>query len=105
MLVRDGRKRAGLTQRALADAVGVDFTYVSKIERDRLLVPPSWGLLVRMADVMGTDRWSLLGASGRCVAVPIDVVMGLRDAFATRDAERALAWAKLVVDRLGAMER
>ncbi len=37
-LVRVYRRRAGLTQEQLADALALDFTYISKIERDK--APP-----------------------------------------------------------------
>jgi transcriptional regulator with XRE-family HTH domain len=29
-MIRDGRKRTGLSQRAVAELTGVDFTYLSK---------------------------------------------------------------------------
>jgi len=34
--VREHRKAKGLTQRELADLVGINFTYLSKIENDKL---------------------------------------------------------------------
>ena len=38
-LVRLYRRRAGLTQQRLADALALDFTYISKIERDKAAPP------------------------------------------------------------------
>ena len=46
--LRELRKAARLSQRALAVQVGVDFTYLSKIENGRV-EPPSEGVLQRIA--------------------------------------------------------
>ena len=46
--LRELRRAARLSQRALAEQVGVDFTYLSKIENGRV-EPPSEGVLQRIA--------------------------------------------------------
>ena len=46
--LRELRRAARLSQRALAERVGVDFTYLSKIENGRV-EPPSEGVLQRIA--------------------------------------------------------
>ena len=46
--LRELRRAARLSQRALAEEVGVDFTYLSKIENGRV-EPPSEGVLLRIA--------------------------------------------------------
>ena len=46
--LRELRRAARLSQRALAEQVGVDFTYLSKIENGRV-EPPSEGVLLRIA--------------------------------------------------------
>jgi transcriptional regulator with XRE-family HTH domain len=46
--LRELRKAARLSQRALAEKVGVDFTYLSKIENGRV-EPPSESVLQRIA--------------------------------------------------------
>ena len=46
--LRELRKAARLSQRALAEKVRVDFTYLSKIENGRV-EPPSEGVLQRIA--------------------------------------------------------
>ena len=46
--LRELRRAARLSQRALAERVGVDFTYLSKIENGRV-EPPSEGVLLRIA--------------------------------------------------------
>lgn len=60
------RKASGLTLRALADIVGVDFTYLSKIENGHLI--PSVDLIEKMGAASGVDPrevdWFIVG-SGR----------------------------------------
>ncbi len=46
--LRELRRAARMSQRALAEKVGVDFTYLSKIENGRV-EPPSEGVLQRIA--------------------------------------------------------
>ena len=46
--LRSLRKEAKLSQRELADRVGVDFTYLSKIENNRV-EPPSETVLKKLA--------------------------------------------------------
>jgi HTH-type transcriptional regulator, competence development regulator len=66
------RKRAGLTQRQLADHMGVDFTYISKIEADRT-PPPALETIERAASALNlnsSQRDELLLAAER---LPSDV--------------------------------
>ncbi len=60
--LRELRRAARLSQRALAEQVGVDFTYLSKIENGRV-EPPSEGVLQRiakeLADKLGKDETAL----------------------------------------------
>ena len=51
--LRSLRKEARLSQRDLAERVGVDFTYLSKIENGRV-EPPSETVLKRIADELGS---------------------------------------------------
>ena len=57
------RTKAGLTQRALANKVGVSHTYISKIENNKLEHPPSIATICKMAEAMGIDDAELLRAS------------------------------------------
>ncbi len=63
--IRELRKAAGLTQREFADQLGIDFTYVSKIENGRTEIPPSEQLITRMAGLLGVDGDELLGLAGQ----------------------------------------
>ena len=60
--LRELRRAARLSQRALAEQVGVDFTYLSKIENGRV-DPPSEGVLLRiakeLAGKLGKDETAL----------------------------------------------
>ena len=52
-IVRERRKELKITQRELANRVGVDFTYISKIENDVLL--PSEGIIKKICSVLKLD--------------------------------------------------
>jgi transcriptional regulator with XRE-family HTH domain len=54
------RKERRITQRDLAQKVGVDFTYISKIETGAFVNPPSVALIEKIAQVLGTDADELI---------------------------------------------
>jgi transcriptional regulator with XRE-family HTH domain len=60
--IRELRKTRNLSLRALADAVGVSFTYISKIENERLDFGdyPSEDLIRKLAIALTTDEDELL---------------------------------------------
>lgn len=53
--IRQLRKSHRLTLRELAAQVGIDFTYLSKIENDQGS-PPAEGTIRRLAEVLGADE-------------------------------------------------
>jgi transcriptional regulator with XRE-family HTH domain len=57
--LRTRRQALHLTQRQVADRVGIHFTYISKLEHDRWTVPPSEAVIRRLAEVLEGDaeRW------------------------------------------------
>jgi len=66
-LLRENRQRARLTQKDLAERVGVDHSYISKIERG-IYAPPARDKVLAIVDVLGiTNRavraYFLLAAS------------------------------------------
>lgn len=69
------RKWVGLSQRELATKIGVDFTYVSKIENG-LLPPPSEKVILRLAETLNVDKDELLTLAGR---IPSDIAEILKD--------------------------
>lgn len=58
--IRTLRKQRGFTQRRLAEAVGIDFTYLSKIENGNLPYSPSVATLRKLARVLHVDELDLL---------------------------------------------
>jgi transcriptional regulator with XRE-family HTH domain len=67
-MLRDGRKRSGLSQRAAAQQTGVDFTYLSKIENGHITTGISEDLLRRLAALYDLDSDVLLVVAHKCPA-------------------------------------
>lgn len=59
------RREKRMTQRDLAKRIGLDYTYLSKIENNRTLTPPSWETLQKIAKELDLDEQDLLYLSGR----------------------------------------
>ena len=68
-LLRERRRQAGITQRQLAERAGVDFSYISKLENDRL-GPPAADTVVKLSQILGTPAEELLTLVGK---LPSDV--------------------------------
>ena len=73
--LRELRKQAGLSQRELADNVGVDFTYLSKIEGG-VMPPPSEKVILRLAEVLNADKEELMTLGGK---IPSDIAEMLKN--------------------------
>ena len=58
--LRELRKSKGITQRALADKVGISFTYLSKIETGAMQ-PPRGKTIIALANELDTDSDELFG--------------------------------------------
>jgi len=72
--LRELRIQAGLTQRELAEKIGVDFSYLSKIENG-VLPPPSEKAILRLAEALNADRDELITLAGR---IPADIAQMLK---------------------------
>ncbi|MEG1725926.1 MAG: helix-turn-helix transcriptional regulator [Anaerovoracaceae bacterium] len=57
--IKDLRKFNRITQRDLANKIGVDFTYISKIENGAL-VSPSENVIIKMATTLNTEAEELI---------------------------------------------
>jgi transcriptional regulator with XRE-family HTH domain len=70
--LRGLRQRMGLTQKTLAKMVGVDYTYIGKIERGEQL--PSLKILIRFAECLSLplDRFFMDEATWRLVCLTPD---------------------------------
>jgi transcriptional regulator with XRE-family HTH domain len=62
--LREKRREAGLSQRELASQVGLDFSYISKLENDRL-PPPSAETVVALAQILGIRAEEMLALTGK----------------------------------------
>ncbi|MCI0639576.1 MAG: helix-turn-helix domain-containing protein [Gemmataceae bacterium] len=77
--LRQFRKEKGFTLRALADAVGVDFSYLSKIENGKPGYLPGADLIRSLADALGTDPLELLQLADK-VPPEIEAIAGYANA-------------------------
>lgn len=68
-ILRELRRSKGVSQRELAGIVGVDFSYISKVENDRL-PPPAADTIVRICEALGILPDRLLAGTGK---VPTEV--------------------------------
>src|SRR6266540_1133037 len=62
--LRDLRRRAGLSQRELAEKTRLDFSYISKLENERL-PPPAADTVVAICRVLGVPSDELLALTGK----------------------------------------
>jgi len=62
-LLRDLRRSKEVSQRELAAKAGVDFSYISKLENDRL-PPPAADTVMRICEVLGVPPNELLAVAG-----------------------------------------
>jgi transcriptional regulator with XRE-family HTH domain len=61
-LLKALRKEKKVTQRRLAELVGIDFTYISKIESGAM-DPPAEDKIVKIAEILGEDPDKLVIAA------------------------------------------
>ena len=73
--LKELRAQARLTQRELAEEIGIDFTYLSKIENG-VIPPPSEKVILQLAEALHADKDELLILAGK---IPSDIVEILRD--------------------------
>ncbi len=62
--LRELRKKARLTQQEVAERVGIDATYLSKIENG-VMPPPTKGIIIRLAEVLKKNRNKLIDLAGK----------------------------------------
>src|SRR5262245_35312433 len=63
-LLRRKRRVAGMRQRRLAELAGLDFSYSSKLENNRL-PPPAAETVLKLAELLGCPPEELLSAAGK----------------------------------------
>lgn len=86
--LRTLRREAGISQRALADGAGVDFSYISKLENGHLPAPAA-DTVVKICKVLAVPPERLLSLTGK---LPTDVQEAVGGSPAAqqfmRDAQR-----------------
>ena len=63
--LREMRKEKGLTLREVAERAGIDFTYLSKIENERIPYTPAVETIRQLADALSVDSIELLTLAGK----------------------------------------
>jgi transcriptional regulator with XRE-family HTH domain len=86
--IRRRRRERGLSQRTLAGQLGIDFTYLSKLENNQSGQSPGEDLIGRLAEELGEDLEDLLALAGK---VPVDELR----ARARKDPEFARSLRRL----------
>lgn len=84
--LREFRQEKGMTLRALAEAAGVDFTYLSKIENDKVGYLPGAETIRDLAQVLGVDAIELLELANK---LPPELAALAGNANARRFFQRA----------------
>ncbi len=64
-LIRQARKDKGYSQRQLARHIGLDFTYLSKLENDRADYAPKEDVIRAIARNLSLDQEELIFLAGR----------------------------------------
>lgn len=64
-LIRQARKEQEYSQRELAKLIGVDYTYLSKLENDHASYPPSEEVIESLANYLKLNAQELKTLSGR----------------------------------------
>jgi len=86
--LRTVRREANVSQRALANGAGVDFSYISKLENGHLPAPAA-DTVVKICEVLGVPPERLLSLTGK---LPTDVQEVVGGSLAAqqflRDAQR-----------------
>lgn len=62
--LRVWRRASGLSQREVAERIGLDFSYISKVENDRL-PPPSADTVVKISRVLQVPVEDMLALTGK----------------------------------------
>ena len=73
--MRELRKGTGLSQRELAEKVGVDFSYISKVENDRL-PPPAADTITKICEALRVPPDKLLALTGKMPTAVKEMVSG-----------------------------
>ena len=73
-LIKEARKNKGYSQRALAKDLGVDFTYLSKLENNHAKYPPKEELIRKLASCLTLEEDKLVFLAGRIPSTDEDLI-------------------------------
>lgn len=74
------RRAKGISQRELASKAGVDFSYISKVENDRL-APPSAETIIKLSQILDVPSEVLLSKSGKVSSEIKDILSSSPEAI------------------------
>ncbi|RKU16320.1 XRE family transcriptional regulator [Candidatus Poribacteria bacterium] len=97
--LKEIRRSKGVTQRQLATAVGVDFSYISKVENDRM-PPPAADTIVKICEKLGVPSDELLAMTGK---MPTPVKEAISENPAAQQFLREAQTMTLTDDEWGAL--
>lgn len=92
-LLREARKRHGVSQKRLAIRAGTTQSAISRIERDR--VSPSFDTLRELLHLLGEDL--TVGAGPRDTGIDRTLIQGRRALTPAKRVEHGLAFADFVI--------
>lgn len=101
-ILKEIRRSKSISQRELATKTGVDFTYISKLENDRL-PPPSAETVIKLAEILEIPQELFLANSGRLDNELKEIITGSPEAikFLSEAKEMQITndeWDKLLVN-------
>lgn len=73
-IIREARKQKGYSQRVLAEQLGLDFTYLSKLENNRADYAPKEDVIRAIALNLDLDQEQLIFLAGRIPAREEDLL-------------------------------
>lgn len=73
-LIKQARKEKGYSQRELAKKLGVDFTYLSKLENDSAKYAPKEDVIRKLAHYLNLEEKKLVFLAGRIPAEDEDLI-------------------------------
>ncbi|MEJ7778897.1 MAG: helix-turn-helix transcriptional regulator [Daejeonella sp.] len=97
--LKEIRRETGISQRELADKVGIDFSYVSKIENDRM-PPPAGDTIQKICEVLKVSTDLLLSKSGKITGEISDAISSSQSAIKFMNEVTDMRLTDLEWDRL-----
>jgi HTH-type transcriptional regulator, competence development regulator len=73
-LIKQARKEKGYSQRELADKLGVDFTYLSKLENNNAKYAPKEDVIRQLAHFLSLEENELVFLAGRIPSEDEDLI-------------------------------